>query len=104
MVSIVAASILTSIEGKFGDEHWKGNARTRGSKLFINPLMSMYWAFDNHGVYERIHPLFKQEWAKATDSANQIRRAVRNARSAIRESDDFIAKHEDYPFTTDLKH
>lgn len=41
--SIVSSSILSAIEGRFGDYH--ATARTRGSALFINPLMSMYWCF-----------------------------------------------------------
>jgi len=42
--SIVGSFILDSISGHFGDHH--SNPRTRGSKLFINPLMSMYFFFD----------------------------------------------------------
>ncbi|OJV05516.1 MAG: hypothetical protein BGO12_06655 [Verrucomicrobia bacterium 61-8] len=44
--SIVCASIISAVEGKFGNYHML--ARTRedpDSKLFICPLMSMYWAY-----------------------------------------------------------
>jgi hypothetical protein len=41
--SIVSSSILSAVEGQFGDHHT--NFRTSGSKLFINPLMGLYWAF-----------------------------------------------------------
>jgi len=101
-ISIVGSSILTSIEGKFGNEHWPGNYRTKGSKLFINPLMSIYWIFDNHGVYERIHTEFKNEWKNCGDLFNEVRSAVRTARSKIKQSEDFISKQEDYPATGDL--
>ena len=105
-ISIVGSSILTSIEGKFGDEHWKGNYRTNGSKLFINPLMSIYWIFDNHGVYERINKEFKDEWNNCESGKlfNEVRTAVKRARQKIKQGTDFIAKHENYPSTTDLKH
>ena len=49
--SIVANSIASAIEGGYGDEH--RTARTRGSRLWINPLMPMYWAFDLPAVVER---------------------------------------------------
>lgn len=41
--SIVANSILSAMEGQFGNHH--ATERTRGDELFINPLMSLYWAF-----------------------------------------------------------
>ena len=104
-ISIVGSSILTSIEGKFGDQHWPGNNRTAGSKLFINPLMSIYWIFDNHGVYERIHKIFKLQWNSSCKTEFwQVRQAVMNARQKIMDGNDYIDKHEDYPATSDLKH
>lgn len=42
--SIVNASIASAIEGKFGNYH--RTERTGSSTLFINPLMSLVWAFD----------------------------------------------------------
>ena len=49
--SVVTNSIASAIESHFGDYHrtW----RTVGSRLFINPLMSMYWAFDVDAVARR---------------------------------------------------
>lgn len=44
--SIVVSSILSSLDGEFGDFH--ATERTAGSELFINPLMSFYWFFDLH--------------------------------------------------------
>jgi hypothetical protein len=49
--SIVNASIASAIEGHFGDYH--RNPRTSGSKLFINPLMNLLWAFDLASVARR---------------------------------------------------
>ena len=44
--SIVCASILSAVEGKFGNHHMLERTRSDpDSKLFINPLMSMYWAY-----------------------------------------------------------
>ena len=49
--SIVNTSIASAIEGHFGDYH--RNPRTNGSKLFINPLMSLLWTFDLASVARR---------------------------------------------------
>ena len=42
--SIVCASITDAMKGHFGDHHSTG--RTRGSTLFINSLMAIYWTFN----------------------------------------------------------
>jgi len=41
--SIVANSVASALEAQFGNIH--ATNRTRGSELFINPLMSLYWSF-----------------------------------------------------------
>ncbi len=50
--SIVSASILSAVEGHFGDYH--RTHRTAGSKLWINPLMAFYWCFRLGPVARRI--------------------------------------------------
>jgi hypothetical protein len=50
--SIVSASILSALEGAYGDHH--RTARTRGSTLSINPLMTFYWCFHLGPVAARI--------------------------------------------------
>jgi hypothetical protein len=42
--SIVNGSVASAIEGRFGDHH--RSSRTKGSTLFINPLMGLMWMFD----------------------------------------------------------
>ena len=49
--SIVNASILSAIDGQFGDHH--ATRRTHGSTLFINPLMALCWAFRLDAVAAR---------------------------------------------------
>ncbi|MGY0019191.1 DUF1152 domain-containing protein [Streptomyces sp. cg35] len=46
--SIVNGSIAAAVQGAFGDVQF--TARTRGSELFINPLMALYFAFELEGV------------------------------------------------------
>jgi hypothetical protein len=49
--SIVNGSIVSALEGKFGDVH--RTERTKSSELFINPLMTLYWHFDLGAVARR---------------------------------------------------
>jgi hypothetical protein len=49
--SIVNGSIAAAVRGSFGDVRFTG--RTRGSELFVNPLMSLYFAFDLPGLAAR---------------------------------------------------
>lgn len=42
--SIVNGSIVSALEGRFGDYH--RTERTRSSRLFISPLMNFIWMFD----------------------------------------------------------
>jgi len=53
--SIVSGSISAAIDGKYGNVQF--THRTAGSKLWINPLMSMYWCFGLPGLAKSIHPL-----------------------------------------------
>ncbi len=50
--SIVNGSIVAAVEGAFGDVHF--TERTRGSELFLNPLMGLYFAFELGAVAERV--------------------------------------------------
>ncbi|MCX4722475.1 DUF1152 domain-containing protein [Streptomyces sp. NPDC090052] len=49
--SIVNGSIAAAVRGSFGDV--KFTDRTRGSELFVNPLMALYFAFDLPGLAAR---------------------------------------------------
>ncbi|GAA3494656.1 DUF1152 domain-containing protein [Streptomyces prasinosporus] len=49
--SIVNGSIAAAVRGSFGDARFTD--RTRDSELFVNPLMSLYFAFDLPGLAAR---------------------------------------------------
>jgi hypothetical protein len=49
--SIVNGSIAAAIRGEFGDVQF--TERTRGSELFVNPLMALYFTFDLVGLAAR---------------------------------------------------
>lgn len=52
MESIVSNSIVSALEGEYGNHH--RTTRTHGSHLWINPLMTIYWAFDLRKVIPQI--------------------------------------------------
>lgn len=60
--SVINSSIISAVEGYFGDYHL--TSKTEGSKLDINPLMSIYWFFDLVGLAEQhllLEPLLETE-------------------------------------------
>jgi hypothetical protein len=42
--SVINASIISAVRGEYGDYHLV--EKTRGSRLWISPLMSLYWFYD----------------------------------------------------------
>jgi hypothetical protein len=50
--SIVSTSIVSALEGRYGDYH--ATERTAGSTLWINPLMTLYWCFRLDPVARRV--------------------------------------------------
>lgn len=50
--SIVNTSIVSAVEGLYGDHH--RTQRTQGSTLWINPLMGVYWGFALEEVAKRV--------------------------------------------------
>jgi len=76
--SIVNSSIAAAIRGEFGDQH--AMERTRGNNLFINPLMSLLWAFDLNAVAER--NLYLQS-VRRTETLDQLSLEIEAFRSRI---------------------
>jgi hypothetical protein len=81
--SIVTGSILSALEGHYGDYH--RTARTQGSTLWINPLMAMYWCFHLEPLARRILYLDDikqtQDYGEVMDAID----AFRDRCEAIRE-------------------
>ena len=50
--SIVLTSMAAALRGGFGDVHTID--RTVGERLFVSPLMSLYWTFDLPAVASRV--------------------------------------------------
>ncbi|MCB9648826.1 MAG: DUF1152 domain-containing protein [Deltaproteobacteria bacterium] len=67
--SIVNTSIVAAVEGRFGDHH--SIRKTRGSTLFINPLMSIYWCYQLQAVVDRL--LYKEVLARTMSWSEVIR-------------------------------
>ena len=49
--SVINSSLISAVRGHYGDYHLTG--RTEGSRLWISPLMSLYWFFDLEAVARR---------------------------------------------------
>ncbi|MBV9867057.1 MAG: DUF1152 domain-containing protein [Abitibacteriaceae bacterium] len=74
--SIVSSSILSAIEGHFGDYH--ATYRTQSSYLFINPLMTLLWCFRLDAVVQRL--LYSEELFE-TQTRHDIGRVIAECRN-----------------------
>jgi len=79
--SIVASCIIAAIEGKFGDFHPPSiKNRTQSSKLFINPMMGMYWVYSLEAVANQLMYL---SFIKDSKNMAQLDIGLRNYRQGI---------------------
>lgn len=76
--SIVSTSILSALAGLFGDVQM--NARTAGSKLFINVLMTLYWCFRLEPVAQRLLYL---DQIMQTQTSREMRLAIEAFRDSL---------------------
>ncbi len=86
MPSIVTTSIISAVEGEYGDHH--ATSRTHGSKLWINPLMSLYWGFALVGIAERCLYLDQVKDVKTWHELNHAIELFRASHKPIRMWDD----------------
>lgn len=76
--SIVNTSITSAMLGEFGDYHHPATRqRTQGSKLFINPLMCIYWCFHLDHVAKNIHFIDRLVLAKTRQDVVDVIRKWR---------------------------
>ena len=87
-ISIVNSSVLSAIAGHYGDYHV--TSRTKGSKLWINPLMSLYWCFRLPQVARQIIYL---DAVKETNSYTEIQFLIEGLYSHRK----FMRKWENIP-------
>lgn len=80
--SIVNSSIATALDGEYGDVH--RTSRTAGSRLWINPLMALYWAFEAQAVADRCLYLDRVHatvtWHGLSAAIGQFRREIGGGR------------------------
>lgn len=77
--SIVNGSIAAAVQGSFGDVQF--TSRTRGSELFVNPLMSLCFTFELEGVARRCLYLDRIE---DTHLIRQVSSAIELFRDEVR--------------------
>ncbi|MEV8454804.1 DUF1152 domain-containing protein [Streptomyces sp. NPDC052095] len=68
--SIVNGSISAAVQGAFGDVRF--TSRTRGSELFINPLMSLCFVFELEGVARNCHYLDRIEHTRLIRQVSSV--------------------------------
>jgi hypothetical protein len=98
--SIVGTSIRDAIDGKFGDFHSNPRTKSSGTKLFINPLMSMYFCFDLEAIADRIDPRIAKKMLTTT-TLFQAAGAVEMGRREMKRDGDLKEEDEDFPKTRD---
>jgi hypothetical protein len=76
--SIVNTSMCSAIRGDYGDVHT--NHRTAGSKLWINPLMALYWGFELDPVADR---LLYREHVRKTQTYPDLSAAIGMFRESL---------------------
>lgn len=76
--SIVSSSVIAAVRGEFGDHH--ATARTAGSKLWINPLMGLYWCFELGAVAQACLYL---DALKPTRTWPEVCRAIESFRDGL---------------------
>jgi hypothetical protein len=72
--SVINSSIISAVQGHYGDYHL--TEKTKGGRLWISPLMTLYWFFDLPTV--ACHNLYLSH-LKDTDSFMAALYAYRNA-------------------------
>jgi hypothetical protein len=77
--SIVNGSVVSAIEGHFGNYH--RTMRTNNSELFINPLMSLLWFFDLKTVAKQNLYLDR---LKGTKTMREVALAIQGFRETVR--------------------
>jgi hypothetical protein len=87
-ISIVTSSILSALAGNYGNHHT--TARTQGSELWINPLMSLYFCFRLPQVAQQI--IYLNE-IKQTESYTDLLFLLEGLQSRRR----YVRKWQDIP-------
>lgn len=78
-MSIIAKSIVTPMEGSFGDHH--PTDRTAGTNQCVSPLMNVAWCFRLGGVADRF--LFREAIEQST-TIDKVGKAYRQFRFLVR--------------------
>ena len=77
--SIVCSSLQAAFEGHFGDHH--ATERTRGSELFINPLMALCWCFRLDAVARRVLYL---DQIRETQTIGEVGQLINTSRRLVK--------------------
>jgi hypothetical protein len=77
--SVINASIVSAVQGHYGNFHL--TAKTKGSRLWISPLMPLYWFYTLEAVAARNLLL---DYLADTDTFQEAIRTVLSARQSLK--------------------
>jgi hypothetical protein len=80
MESIVSNSVVSAVEGKYGNYH--KTFRTAGSELWINPLMTIYWCFELRSIIKKNR---YYELIKESNTMGDLNTALANYRRGLKD-------------------
>jgi len=76
--SVILSSVLSALDGHYGDHH--RTRRTVGSKLWINPLMPIYWGFDAKLVAQNVRYF---DELKGKQTIEQVKDVIKAYRASV---------------------
>jgi len=96
--SIVGLSICSAMKGSYGNVH--SSSRTKGSKLWINPLMATLFVFDLETCVNRIMPVFQKAF-RDCETINETFDAVERVREKLKQKKKILPQ-ENYPMHDEI--
>ena len=76
---VINASVVSAVQGHYGDYH--ATERTHGSRLWISPLMPLYWFFDADSGC-RTQPVFALDTQRA-QTRREVMQVIANVTGAF---------------------
>jgi hypothetical protein len=77
--STVASSVISALDGRFGN--WHSYPRTRKGELWISPLMSAYWSYRLDAVASRL--LYPLDALRRTQGIMDVTRTILDHRKGL---------------------
>ena len=84
--SVINSSVVSAVQGHYGDYHLTDKTRDSGRELWISPFMAMYWFFDLPSVARQ--NLFVDA-VRDTETLDDVWQQIKQVRAALNKRPDF---------------